>query len=320
MDVSVAVWIGFYVILACLLYLDLVVLNRRAHVVSMREAAILSVFWTLVAVAMGIFILIAYGVDAAVLYATAEVTERALSIDNLFVFLVIISYFRVPPEYQSRALIWGIIGVLITRAIFIGAGVAIINTFSWTLFILGGVLIITAYKMAFRGEKEMAPNRNVAMRVASKFIRVSENFEGTNFFTRNAGYLTATPMFMVVLVLVTTDVMFAIDSIPAVFGITQEPFLIWTSNAMAVLGMRPMYFLLAGFIRLFRFLEYGLAGILAFVGIKIIAEHAFSEFHVISERSDVYLALLIIVMILTFSVIASVIFPKRNPDHVGLKN
>ena len=320
MDVSMAVWVGFNVILACLLCLDLVVLNRRDHVVSIREAVILSVFWTLVAIAMGSFVLIAHGVDAGGAYATAYVAERALSIDNLFVFLVIISYFRVPPQYQSKALIWGIVGALISRAIFIAAGMAIINAFSWSLFVLGGVLIVTAYKMAFRSDKEMAPNRNVAMRVASKFIRISENFEGRNFFTRNAGYLTATPMFMVVLVLATTDVMFAIDSIPAVFGITQEPFLIWTSNAMAVLGMRPMYFLLAGLVRLFRFLEYGLAGILAFVGIKMIVEKAFSEFHVISERSDIYLALLIIVIILTLSVITSVIFPKRNPEHMGARN
>ena len=195
--------------------------------------------------------------------------ERALSIDNLFVFLIIFGYFSVPAQYQARALLWGIVGALIARAVFIAAGVAVIAAFSWVLYILGAFLLYTAYKLAFTGDQEVDPGKNLALRIAKKVTTVSSEYDGHNFFTRINGVRAVTPMLLVVLVLGTTDVVFAVDSIPTVFGITTNSFIVWSSNAMAVLGMRPLFFLIAGLVKLFVYLQYGLAAILGFVGAKM---------------------------------------------------
>jgi len=284
----------------------------------MKEAAWLTLFWTLVAGVVGVWIYTAGTSQQGLEYVTGYVAERALSIDNLFVFIVIFGYFKLPKNFQAKGLLWGIIGALLARAVFIGIGVAVITAFSWFLFILGAFLIYTAYKLAFAGEQEVDPSKNITVRLFRKFMPVSDEYDGTKFFTKMNGVRAVTPFFLVVLVLGTTDVVFAIDSIPTVFGITDDPFIVWTSNAMAVLGMRPLFFLLVGMVKLFRFLQYGLALILGFVGLKMIIEEAFHDFHVFSELGDIYLSLGIIIGILSGSVLMSMILPNNEEDEDAL--
>jgi len=306
-------WLIFNIALVLLLIFDLLILTRRDHEVGMKEAAWLTVFWTLVAGVVGVWVYTAgqQGLE----YVTGYVAERALSIDNLFVFIVIFGYFKLPKEYQAKGLLFGIVGALIARAVFIAIGVAVITAFSWFLFILGAFLIYTAYKLAFAGEQDVDPSKNITVRLFRRFMPVSTEYDGTKFFTKMNGVKAVTPFLLVVLVLGTTDVVFAIDSIPTVFGITDDPFVVWSSNAMAVLGMRPLFFLLVGMVRLFRYLQYGLALILGFVGLKMIVEEALEGFHVISELGDIYLSLVIIIGILVGSVLLSIILPGGDEEE-----
>jgi len=276
----------------------------------MKEAAWLTLFWTFAAGVVGVWVYTAGNSQQGLEYVTGYVAERALSIDNLFVFIVIFGYFNLPKTFQAKGLLFGIVGALIARAVFIAIGVAVITAFSWFLFILGAFLIYTAYKLAFAGEQEVDPSKNITVRLAKKFMPVSTEYDGTRFFTKLNGARAITPFLLVVLVLATTDVVFAIDSIPTVFGITDDPFIVWSSNAMAVLGMRPLFFLLVGMVRLFRYLQYGLALILGFVGLKMIVEESLHDFHVIGELGDIYLSLGIIIGILAGSVLMSIILPN----------
>lgn len=321
---GIGVWIGFNLVLVGLLVLDLFVLSRKEHIVSLKEAGWLTLFWTLIAAAVGAWIFIAGGSTQGVEYTTAYVAERALSIDNLFVFLVIFGYFKLPREYQARALLFGIVGALLARAVFIGIGVAVISAFSWFLVILGLFLIYTAYKLAFAGDQEVDPSKNIAVRLFRRVMPVTDEFTHTNFFTRLPnGARAATPFLLVVIVLGTTDVVFAVDSIPTVFGITDDAFIVWTSNAMAVLGMRPLFFLLEGMVRLFRFLQYGLATILGFVGAKMIVEnsfesqvHDFEESANLGEQGLIFISLGIILAVLFGSIALSAMFPEpESPDE-----
>ncbi len=311
-------WLIFNVALVLLLVFDLLVLSRKNHEIGMKEAAWLTLFWTLVAGLVGAWVYTAGNSQQGLEYVTGYVAERALSIDNLFVFIVIFGYFNLPKNFQAKGLLWGIIGALLARAVFIGIGVAVITAFSWFLFILGAFLIYTAYKLAFAGEQEVDPSKNITVRIFRRFMPVSDEYDGTKFFTKMNGVRAVTPFFLVVLVLGTTDVVFAIDSIPTVFGITDDPFIVWTSNAMAVLGMRPLFFLLVGMVKLFRFLQYGLALILGFVGLKMIIEEAFHDFHVFGELGDIYLSLGIIIGILSGSVLMSMILPNNEEDEHAL--
>ncbi|MDE0592042.1 MAG: TerC/Alx family metal homeostasis membrane protein [Dehalococcoidia bacterium] len=311
-------WLIFNVALVLLLVFDLLVLSRKNHEIGMKEAAWLTLFWTLVAGVVGAWVYTAGNSQQGLEYVTGYVAERALSIDNLFVFIVIFGYFNLPKNFQAKGLLWGIIGALLARAVFIGIGVAVITAFSWFLFILGAFLIYTAYKLAFAGEQEVDPSKNITVRIFRRFMPVSDEYDGTKFFTKMNGVRAVTPFFLVVLVLGTTDVVFAIDSIPTVFGITDDPFIVWTSNAMAVLGMRPLFFLLVGMVKLFRFLQYGLALILGFVGLKMIIEEAFHDFHVFGELGDIYLSLGIIIGILSGSVLMSMILPNNEEDEHAL--
>jgi tellurite resistance protein TerC len=308
-------WLIFNIALVLLLIFDLLILTRRDHEVGMKEAAWLTVFWTLVAGVVGVWVYTAGNSQQGLEYVTGYVAERALSIDNLFVFIVIFGYFKLPKEYQAKGLLFGIVGALIARALFIAIGVAVITAFSWFLFILGAFLIYTAYKLAFAGEQDVDPSKNITVRLFRRFMPVSTEYDGTKFFTKMNGVKAVTPFLLVVLVLGTTDVVFAIDSIPTVFGITDDPFVVWSSNAMAVLGMRPLFFLLVGMVRLFRYLQYGLALILGFVGLKMIVEEALEGFHVISELGDIYLSLVIIIGILVGSVLLSIILPGGDEEE-----
>jgi len=300
------VWISFNALLVVLLFLDLVVLGR-ARTVSMREAVLGTIFWTAVAFAVNGAIFFfgskAEGTD----FLTAYIVERALSIDNLFVFLVIFTYFGVPEKYKMRALLWGIVGALVARAVFITAGVAVINAFQPIVYVLGAFLIYTAYKLATSGDSEVDPERNIALKLARKFFRVSDDYDGQKMLTRiRGGALAMTPMLLVVIVLATTDVVFAVDSIPSVLAITTDGFIVWSSNAMAVLGMRPLFFVLAGAVAHFRYLQYGLAAVLGFVGFKMISE----EFiHI-----ETLLSLGVIVGALGVSMLASWILPGGDEE------
>ena len=315
-------WLIFNAVLVALLIFDLLILTRKSRVVGMKEAAWLTAFWTLVAGAVGVWIFVAGSEQQGGEYFAGYVAERALSIDNLFVFIVIFGYFSLPKSYEARGLLFGIVGALLARAVFIAAGVAVISAFAWFLYILGAFLIYTAYKLAFVGDHEVDPGKNIAVRLFRKLMPVSDEFDGTKFFTRMNGVRAATPFLLVIIVLATTDVVFAIDSIPTVFGITDDPFIVWSSNAMAVLGMRPLFFLLVGMVKLFRYLQFGLAAILGFVGLKMIVETAFEDFHVIGKLEDIYLSLVIILGILIGSVLLSIILPDddddidENPLHV----
>lgn len=305
-------WLIFNVALVVLLIFDLFILTRKDHEVGMKEAAWLTLFWTFAAGVVGVWVYTAGNSQQGLEYVTGYVAERALSIDNLFVFIVIFGYFNLPKTFQAKGLLFGIVGALIARAVFIAIGVAVITAFSWFLFILGAFLIYTAYKLAFAGEQEVDPSKNITVRLAKKFMPVSTEYDGTRFFTKLNGARAITPFLLVVLVLATTDVVFAIDSIPTVFGITDDPFIVWSSNAMAVLGMRPLFFLLVGMVRLFRYLQYGLALILGFVGLKMIVEESLHDFHVIGELGDIYLSLGIIIGILAGSVLMSIILPNSE--------
>ena len=305
-------WLIFNAVLAVLLIFDLLVLTRGSRTVSMKQAAWLTAFWWGVATVCGIWIFTAGSPDQGINYATAFVVEKALSVDNLFVFLVIFTYFGLPDSARLRALFYGIIGALIARAVFIAIGLSLMRTFSWVLFVLGAFLIYTGYKIAFLGDSEVDPGQNPVVRVFRRFMPVTDEFHVNNFFKRLPnGTKAATPFLLVILALATTDIIFAIDSIPTVFGITKDPFVVWSSNAMAVLGLRPLFFLLSGLVRIFRFLQYGLALVLVLIGLKMLLEeaaHTF-EFHLPEIMESPFLSLIVISSIFTFAIMLSKVFP-----------
>ena len=304
---QVWVWVSFNALLVILLFLDLIVLGR-ARTVTMREAVLGTIFWTAVAFAVNAAIFVFGTRGEGTDFLTAYIVERALSIDNLFVFLIIFSYFGVPKQYQMRALLWGIVGALVARAIFITAGVAVINAFEPVVFVLGAFLVYTAYKLATSGNTEVDPGRNIALRLARRFFRISDDYDGQKLLTRvSGGALAATPMLLVIIVLATTDVVFAVDSIPSVLAITTDGFIVWSSNAMAVLGMRPLFFVIAGAIAHFRYLQYGLAAVLGVVGFKMPSS---GFFHISTEIS-----LAVIMASLGVSMLASRVLTGGEPGE-----
>lgn len=312
-------WIFFNLILAALLVLDLKVLTRNSREVSMKQAAWLTAFWWGVATICGIWIFTTGSTDQGLNYTTAFVVEKALSVDNLFVFLVIFTYFGLPKGARLRALFYGIIGALIARAIFIAIGLSIISAFSWVLFLLGAFLVYTGYKIAFLGDSEVDPGQNPVVRAFRKFMPVTDQYHGHNFFARLPnGAKAATPFLLVIIALGTTDIIFAIDSIPTVFGITKDPFIVWSSNAMAVLGLRPLFFLLSGLVQIFRFLQYGLALVLVLIGIKMVLEeaaHTF-EFHLPTLMESPFLSLAVISTIFALAIVLSKVVPASPENHL----
>ncbi len=323
---SFTILAAFTVGVFVLLLIDLLLLSGKAHHVGMKEATLLTILWTLVAAAVGVWVFIAGGNELGIEYATAYVAERALSIDNLFVFLVIFNYFALPDLFRSRALLFGIVGALIARAIFIFFAIGIIDLFEPILYLLALILIYTAYKLITSHDEDVDPSKNILLRGFRKLYPVSDEYDGHSFFTVKNGIRMATPFALVVIVLGSTDVVFAIDSIPTVIGISKNQFIIWSSNAMAVLGMRPLFFLLEGLVNLFRYLSYGLAAILAFIGVKIIVETAIhDQFHdlihnfgVADDQVSITItlgSLAIVIAILVISVIASVVLPQSEEDH-----
>jgi len=296
-------WILFSVVVFGLLALDLGVFHRNSHVVRMREALIWSGVWIVLALAFNVFVYFFYGPVPALEFLTGYLIEKALSVDNLFIFLLIFSYFRVPGEYQHKVLFWGILGALLIRAIFIVAGIALIERFHWLIYIFGGFLIVTGIKMLRSGDEEIHPDRNPVLRLFRRLMPVTEQYEGDRFFVRRMGRQFATPLFIVLLMVETTDVIFAVDSIPAILGITTDPFIVYTSNVFAILGLRAIYFALAGLMQLFHYLKYGLCAILVFVGLKMLL----ADFY----KIPVAIALGAIVLVLLVSILASVLWPEK---------
>jgi len=267
---SLFLWGGFTAIIITMMALDLFVLNRKAHVVAVKEALLWSALWIGVALTFGAGVFLFLGEQKGMEYLTGYVIEKSLSVDNIFVFLVIFQYFAVPPHLQPKVLRWGIIGALVMRLIFILAGAALLNAFHWMIFVFGGILLYTAFRLATQKEHQVHPERNPVIRLFRRFMPVAPNFQGDRFFARLDGRLVATPLFLVILVIETTDVVFAIDSIPAIFSVTRDPFIVYTSNAFAILGLRALYFALAGIMDYFTYLRQGLVVILAFVGVKML--------------------------------------------------
>jgi tellurite resistance protein TerC len=312
MKASLLFWTVFNVIILTVLTLDLGVLNKRAHKIKLKEALAWSGVWITLALIFNVFVYFQLGRTKALEFLTGYLIEYSLSIDNIFVFILIFTFFAVKPQYQHKILFWGILGALIMRGIFIFAGVALINRFHWIVIIFGGFLVFSGIKMLLQKEEvEVKPEKNGLVRLFRKFLPVSESLHGDQLFLKQDKKILATPLFLVLLVIESTDLIFAVDSIPAVLAISQDTFIVYTSNIFAILGLRSLYFAVSGIMGLFRFLKVGLAIVLAFVGLKMLA----SYFHF---EIPILVSLAIIILILLVSIVASVIIKKKEslPDLI----
>ena len=254
-----------------MLLIDLLVVHKDAHAVTIREAAYSSAVWVTIGLLFGIIIWVAQGGQQAGEYYTGYLVEKSLSVDNIFVFALLFTYFAVPAALQHRVLFWGVVGALVFRAIFIALGAALLERFHWMIFVFGGFLVVTGIRMAVSNDEHVDPGKNPVIKLMRKVVPITPAYHGQHFFIREAGKRFATPLLAVLVAVETTDVIFAIDSIPAVFAVTDDPFLVFTSNAFAILGLRALYFLLADLIDRFTYLKIGLAAVLVFVGIKMLA-------------------------------------------------
>ena len=303
-DVPDWLWITFVIGVVVLLLVDLLVLHRDAHEISMREATISSAAWIALGVAFTLVVWAVLGGTAGGQYITGYVIEKSLSVDNVFVWAVIFSYFSVPHQYQHRVLFWGIFGALALRAVFIFAGVALLERLDWLLFVFGGLLIFTAIRVARHETGEIHPERNPVLRLVRRIVPVSASYDGQKLFTKENGRRLATPLFVVLVLIEATDVVFAVDSVPAILAISRDPFVVWSSNALAILGLRALYFLLAGAQNRLVYLNRGLGAILFYVGVKMIAAE---WFHI-----DAFVSLGIITVILTITVVTSLRATRRT--------
>lgn len=297
-------WLFFNVFVVAAITLDLKVFHRRPHKINLREAGLWSVAWIGLAILFGLGVMHYSGRQPALEFFTGYLIEKALSVDNLFLFLLIFRAFAVDERIQHRILEWGILGALIMRGAMIAAGAALIEEFSWVMYIFGAFLVYAGIHMLFLKKGDVHPEKNPLFRFASKRLRVTRDYQGERFFVRENGRLFATPLFLVLLVVEITDVTLAIDSIPAIFGITHDPFLVYTSNVFAILGLRSLYFLLAGMLDRLRFLDEGLAFVLLFIGGKMIAE---PWVHV-----SVQVSLAVVAGMLLVALIASLLFPAKT--------
>jgi len=263
-------WGFFIALVLAMLALDLGVIHRKEHRVGLREAIVWSLLWTLVALLFNAWIYRRFGSHAGLEFLTGYIIERSLSFDNIFVFVVIFNYFAVPAEHQHRVLFWGILGALVSRGLFIGLGTVLLTRFEWLMLVFGAFLVYTGIKILRGQETEVQPEHNPVLRLFRRFVPLSEQYHGKRFFIRRHRRTLATPLMLVLVVVETTDVIFAVDSIPAVFGVTRDPFIVFTSNIFAILGLRALYFLLASLMSRFRFLSYGLGLVLLFVGAKML--------------------------------------------------
>ncbi len=310
-DVPLWVWGALLATLATMLIADLLLVHRTAHVITLKEAAIESAVWITIGTSFSLVMLFWQGSGAAGEYLAGYLIEKSLSVDNVFVWAVIFSYFKVPPKYQFRVLFWGIFGALVLRAIFIFAGVALIERFEWVLYIFGAFLIFTAFRIAKHDEAEIDPEKNPILGLVRKFVPSTTEYDGQKLFTRVNGKRLATPLLAVLILIETTDVVFAVDSIPAILAVSREQFIVFASNAFAILGLRALYFCLAGMAGKFRYLNVGLGVILGFVGTKMLIS-GFYHF-------PTWASLVVITVVLTVAIVASLRADKRDPDHTPLE-
>ena len=307
MATSIWLWVGFTVFVLGMLALDLGVFHRKAHAVSIREATTWSIVWIGLALAFNLVLYVYRGPEVGIQFLTGYLIEKSLSVDNIFVFVLIFSYFSVPAMYQHRVLFWGILGALVMRAIFIAVGAALLSAFHWIIFVFGGFLIYTGIKMAVARTEGIHPESNPVVRLFKRFMPVTAEYHGQNFFVRHAGKLAATPLFVVLLLVESSDLLFALDSIPAIFAVTTDPFIVYTSNVFAILGLRALYFLLAGVMDRFRYLKPGLAAVLIFVGFKMVI----AEWY----KIPTHYSLAVIGTILAVAVAASLWTTRRDARH-----
>lgn len=302
---SPLLWVAFNAVVIGLLVLDLWVFHRHAHEVRTREALAWSIVWIALALLFNVGVWAWFGRDHALEFLTGYLIEKALSVDNLFVFLIIFSYFSVPPKYQHRVLFWGIIGALVMRALFIAAGAALLHRFHWIIFVFGGFLVFTGIRILVQKESEVHPEQNPVVKLFKRAIPMVTTYDEAKFVVTRDGKRFATPLLLVLLVVETTDVVFAVDSIPAIFAVTRDPFIVYTSNICAILGLRALYFLLAGVMGKFHYLKYGLGLVLAFVGVKMLV----SEFY----KVPIGVSLAVIAGLLGGSIAASLLRRPSKP-------
>lgn len=304
MEHSLTLWIIFNLFIIVMLMVDLLVFNRKPHEISIRESLTWTGIWILLAVIFGVGLYYFMDPQSSLDYFTGYLIEKSLSVDNIFVFLLIFSYFNVSSKYQHKVLFWGIIGALVFRLLFIFLGVALIERFHWIIYVFGAFLIFTGIKLGLEKNKEIKPERNPILKLVRRFLPVTREFHEEKFFVRIRSRWVATPMFIVLVVIETTDIVFALDSIPAIMAITRDPFIIYSANAFAILGLRALYFALSGVMRLFHYLHYGLALILVYVGVKMMIEPFY--------EIDTFYSLFFILGTIVASVLFSYFFPEEN--------
>ncbi|WP_192821453.1 TerC family protein [Rufibacter sp. LB8] len=311
MDTNILFWVGFNLFVLILLGLDLFVFHKKSHEVKIKEALLWSAFWIVLSLAFNVGIYFWKGSGPALEFLTAYLIEKSLSVDNLFVFILIFNFFHVPSAVQHKILFWGVLGALFFRAIFILVGVALIAKFHFIIYILGGFLIFTGIKMAFtNNDEEIDPEANPVVKFVSRYIPITNKMYGDKFFVKIDKTRFATPLFLVLIMVETTDIVFAADSIPAILAISKDPFIVYTSNVFALLGLRALYFALAGIMQLFHYLHYGLSLILVFIGAKLVLSDIY--------HLDMRIALGVVAFILTMSVVLSLIFPKKDTHPLPL--
>jgi tellurite resistance protein TerC len=299
-------WVVFTVFVLGMLALDLGVFHRDAHVVTKKEAALWSLVWILLALIFNAGIYYVSGPVRALEFLTGYLIEYSLSVDNIFVFMVIFSYFAVPEAYRHRVLFWGILGALLMRGLFIAVGAALLQHFHWVIYIFGAFLVLTGIKLLLKEETSVHPEDNPAIKLLRRLMPITERYEGQRFFVTRQGQRFATPLLVVLVTVESTDLIFAVDSVPAIFAVTTDPFIVYTSNVFAILGLRALYFLLAGVMGLFCYLRYGLGSVLGFVGMKMMLADVY--------KISIGVSLGVIAALLTLSILASLLLPRKSSE------
>jgi tellurite resistance protein TerC len=305
-----ALFVAFNIGVLAVLAIDLGIFNRKAHAATVKEAASWSAVWITLSLGFAVVVYQLYGRQAALEFVTGYVIEYSLSVDNIFVIVLIFSYFRIPDKYQHRVLFWGIIGALVMRGAMIAAGALLLEAFHWIIYVFGAFLVFTGIRMATHDESDIEPEANPILRLVRRMLPITHDYRGQEFFVTEPPVrgapptLMATPLFVVLVLVETTDLIFAVDSIPAIFAVTKDPFLVYTSNVCAILGLRSLYFLLAGVINKFHLLKLGIAAVLTFVGVKMLLSSVY--------QIPIHISLMVIVAVLAASVVASIAFPKAK--------
>lgn len=308
MSTQTMLWGGFAVLITIMFILDLGVFNRKSHEITFREALTWTLVWVGLALAFDLGILHFMGATKSLEFLTGYLIEESLSVDNLFVFIMIFSYFHVSRAHQPKILKWGIIGALVLRAVFIFLGIELFERFHWMVYLFGGLLIFTGIKMAFGGEGRIEPEKNLMVRIVRKFVPITKRIYGDRFFIRRSGVLAATPLMLALLVVESSDLIFAVDSIPAILAVTRDPFIVYTSNVFAIMGLRSLYYLLSNVMEMFAYLKLGVSFILAFVGLKMLLSSVY--------QFPIYFSLGVIVGVLFISIVTSItIGNKRKARH-----